>query len=69
VGLLRRIRPGADLEQTRLLAAAIAAQVLLLRHARAPFMRLLGWEAIGPRELDVMKAQIRRNITLLALGD
>jgi AcrR family transcriptional regulator len=69
VGLLRRLRPGEDLEQTRLLAAAIAAQVLLLRHVRLPFMRLLGWETIGDRELDTMKALIRRNVTLLALGD
>jgi AcrR family transcriptional regulator len=68
VGLLQVIRPGEAPEQTRLLAAAIAAQVILLRHARAPFMRLLGWDRIGPRELGAMKALIRRNITLLALG-
>jgi len=69
VGLLQRIRPGEAVEQTRLLAAGIAAQVLLVRHARAPFMRLLEWEAIGDRELDRMKALIRRNVKLLALGD
>jgi len=34
-----------------------------------PMMRLLGWDAIGPRELDLLKAMIRRNTTLLALGD
>jgi len=69
VGLLQRLRPGQSLEQTRLLAASLVGQVFLVRHGRAPFMRLLGWEAIGPRELEAMKALIRRNVTLLALGD
>jgi len=69
VGLLERLRPGEGLEQTRLLAASLVGQVFLVRHGRAPFMRLLGWDSIGPWELDAMKALIRRNVTLLALGD
>ena len=69
VGLLQRLRPGEELEQTRLLVAALVGQVFLVRHGRAPFMRLLGWETIGDRELEAMKALVRRNVTLLALGD
>ncbi len=69
VGLLQRLRPLEGLEQTRLLAAALVGQVFLVRHGRAPFMRLLGWETIGDRELEAMKALIRRNVTLLAQGD
>jgi AcrR family transcriptional regulator len=69
VGLLRKLRPQEDLEHVRLLAAAIASQALAIRHYRVPMMRLLQWDAIGDRELDLMKAQNRRNTTLLALGD
>jgi hypothetical protein len=67
--LLRKLRPGEDTGRVRLLAATIASQALAVRHSRVPMMRLLGWDAIGPRELDLLKAMIRRNTTLLALGD
>jgi AcrR family transcriptional regulator len=69
VGLLQGLRKGEDLERVRLLAATIASQALLVRNARTPLLRLLDWEAFGDRELDIMKALVRRNTTLLALGD
>jgi len=68
-GLLQGLRKGEDLERVRLLAATIASQALLIRNARTQLLRLLEWEAIGDRELDVLKALVRRNTTLLALGD
>jgi AcrR family transcriptional regulator len=69
VGLLQGLRKGEDLERARLLAATIASQALLIRNARTPLLRLLEWKAFGDRELDTMKALVRRNTTLLALGD
>ncbi|MDR3672274.1 MAG: CerR family C-terminal domain-containing protein [Holophaga sp.] len=69
VVLLQALRPGEEPERVRLLASAIASQVLIIRTSRAPMLRLLGWSGIGPRELAVMRALIRRNTTLLALGD
>ena len=41
--------------KVRLLAAAIASQVLLIRIARTPLMRLLEWERIGDRSWTAMK--------------
>ena len=69
VSLLQVVRDEPDSERLRLLAATIFAQMLLVRHARAPFMRLLGWERIGDRELAALVALLRRNVTLIALGD
>jgi AcrR family transcriptional regulator len=68
-GLLQKLRPGDDPEWIRLLVGSIASQVLSIRHYRASLMRSQQWDAFGDRELGLLKAMIRRNTTLLALGD
>jgi len=68
-GLLKKLRPGDDPEWLRLLAGTIASQVLSIRHYRATFLRTLQWQAVGQRELALLSAMIRRNTTLLVLGD
>ena len=55
--------------QARLLAATIVSQVIVIRISRTALMRLMGWNTIGDRELDAMLALVRRNTTLLVLGD
>jgi AcrR family transcriptional regulator len=69
VSLLEKLRPDDDLERVRLLAGALVSQVLSIRHYRTPFLRILRWETIGDRELELLRTQIRRNTTLLVLGD
>ena len=68
-GLLQQLRPGDAPEGIRLLAVAITSQVLSIRHYRATFLRTLQWPAVGERELGLLSAMIRRNTTLLVLGD
>jgi AcrR family transcriptional regulator len=68
-GLVQRIRPDEDPAKARLLAATIASQVMFIRIARTPLMRLMQWERIGEPELAAMRALVRRNTTLLVLGD
>ena len=67
--LLQQLRPGDDPEWLRLLAGAIASQVLSFRHYKTTFLRSLQWQAVGERELQLLKAMIRRNTALLILGD
>ena len=69
VALLQRLQPGSDLERVRLIAAMIVSQALVFRNARLPMMRLMDWPKVGPRELDAVRALIRRNTQLLVLGD
>jgi len=69
VGLLGRLRPDFDLEQVKLTAAMIVSQILVFRNARLPLMRLMDWPKVGPRELDTVRALLRRNTQLLVLGE
>jgi len=69
VALLQRLRPGFEGEKVRLIAGMIVSQVLVFRNARLPLMRLMDWAKVGPRELDAVRALIRRNTQLLVLGD
>ena len=68
-GLLQKLRPDEDSDWIRLLAVAITSQVLSIRHYRATFLRTLQWECVGERELEALKTMIRRNTTLLILGE
>ena len=68
-GLLQKLRPKDDPDWIRLLAVAITSQVLSIRHYRATFLRTLQWECVGERELEALKTMIRRNTTLLILGE
>ena len=69
VGLVLKLRKEEDLERARLIAATIFSQLILVRLARTPLMRLMTWDALGDRELEALKALLRRNTTLLVLGD
>jgi AcrR family transcriptional regulator len=69
VALLQGLRQDQQPERVRLLAATIASQVVTIRTSRATLLRLMGWASFGEVQLDTMKALIRRNTTLLALGD
>jgi len=68
-GLVQRIRPDEAPDTARLLAANIVSQVLVIRISRMPLTRLMGWERIGDRELAMLLNLLRRNTTLLVLGD
>jgi TetR/AcrR family transcriptional regulator, regulator of cefoperazone and chloramphenicol sensitivity len=68
-GLLERLRPQDPPQRRRLLAASIITQVAVIRISRSPILRLMGWDAIGPAEREAMRAMIRRNTTLIVLGD
>jgi len=67
--LVQRLRPQEDPDTARLLAANIVSQVLVIRISRMPLTRLMGWERIGDRELALLLNLVRRNTTLLVLGD
>jgi AcrR family transcriptional regulator len=67
--LLDRLRPNDTPEQVRLLAVALVSQALAIRVSRAAVMRMLQWEELGSREIEAYQKQVRRNATLLILGD
>ena len=67
--LVQRLRQGEDPAKARLLAATIFSQVLVIRISRTPLIRLMGWDGIGNLELEALKTLVRRNTTLLVLGD
>jgi hypothetical protein len=67
--LLARLRPQDPPEAQRLLAGSLITQVAVIRISRAPLLRLMGWESIGEAERNTMRALIRRNTTLIVLGD
>ena len=68
-GLVQRIRLDEDPVKAQLIAGTIISQVIVLRIIRATLMRLMNWERIGDRELATMRELVRRNTTLLVLGD
>jgi AcrR family transcriptional regulator len=65
--LIQRIRPKASPQECRLLVVTLLGQTLAYRIARTGVLRLLGWEQIGPAEVSLIKAQLRRNIDHLLL--
>jgi AcrR family transcriptional regulator len=67
--LLARLRPQDPPERRRLLAASLITQVAVVRISRTPVRRLMGWDVIGPAEREAMRALVRRNTTLIILGD
>lgn len=60
--LIQRIRPLASPQECRLLVISLLGQTLAFRIACTGVLRLLGWEQIGPAEVALIKAQLRRNI-------
>ena len=69
VALLARLRPQDPPEARRLLAGSLITNVAVIRISRAPLMRLMGWTSIGEAERNLMRALIRRNTTLIVLGE
>jgi AcrR family transcriptional regulator len=69
VALVLKLRKGEDEDKARLIAVTIFSQLILVRLARTPLMRLMRWDAIRAPELEALKALLRRNTTLLVLGD
>jgi AcrR family transcriptional regulator len=67
--LLARLRPQDPPERRRLLAASLITQVAVVRISRTPVLRIMGWDAIGHAEREAMRAMLRRNTTLIVLGD
>jgi AcrR family transcriptional regulator len=67
--LLARLRPLDPPEALRLLAASLITQVAVIRISRTPVMRLMGWDTIGEPQRQAMRARVRRNTTLIVLGD
>lgn len=67
--LLERLRPQDPPERRRLLAASLITQVAVVRISRTPVRRLMGWDVIGPAEREAMRQLLRRNTTLIILGD
>lgn len=60
IGCVRRVP--ADAAATRLTALTVVGQVLVFRVARAAILRQMGWKGIGPKEMDAVRAELRRNI-------
>lgn len=65
--LIQRLRPHASQQECRLLVVTLLGQTLAYRIARTGVLRLLGWEQIGPAEVALIKAQLRRNIDHLLM--
>lgn len=64
--LVARIR-GTDPAdpETRVMVVTLLGQMMVFRAARAGVMRHLGWQTIGPDELQAMRARIHENLQLL----
>ncbi len=62
----KRGRTGAE---CRLTAFTILGQAIVFRAARAAVMRELQWDAFGERELDAIKAQLRRNVAAIVSAE
>jgi len=56
------VREDPSSEAVRLRAVALIGQILVFRVAHAAVMRQLGWQKIGPRELDAIHTVIRRAV-------
>lgn len=56
------VREDPSSEAVRLRAVALIGQILVFRVAHAAVMRQLGWEKIGPRELDAIHDVICRAV-------
>lgn len=66
--LIGRVRGvPADAAATRLTALTLVGQVLVFRVARAAILRQMGWERIGPGEIDAVRAELRRNVTAILM--
>lgn len=64
--LLDSMRPApVDIAETRVLAFTILGQALVFRVAFAAVIRHTGWTEISKMELEMIKAQIRRNVTAM----
>jgi len=63
IGGIRDADPAAS--ETRLTAMTLLGQALVFRTARAAALRQMGWVTIGPQEMSVIQAELRRNIAAM----
>jgi len=64
--LVRRVRQGKTGEQqAKLTAVTILGQALVFRAARTAVMRQMGWDKLGPAEVETIKAMLRRNVAAM----
>jgi TetR/AcrR family transcriptional regulator, regulator of cefoperazone and chloramphenicol sensitivity len=61
-----RGRTGAE---CRLIAFTVLGQAIVFRAARAAVMREMQWPALGSRELDEIKAQLKRNVAAIVSAE
>lgn len=60
-GTVRRIRPQDSQEQASIIVASILGQILVFRAARTALLRHLGWDDIGPAQIDAILRQVKAN--------
>lgn len=63
VGRIRGTDP--DDPDTRMMVVTLLGQLMVFRAARAGVMRHLGWQAIGPDELQAIRQRVHDNLQLL----
>jgi TetR/AcrR family transcriptional regulator, regulator of cefoperazone and chloramphenicol sensitivity len=60
---------GRTAAECRLTAFTILGQAIVFRAARAAVMREMQWQALGSRELEIIKAQLRRNVAAIVAAE
>jgi AcrR family transcriptional regulator len=60
---------GRTAAECRLTAFTILGQAIVFRAARATVMRGMQWQALGGRELDAIKTQLRRNVAAIVAAE
>ncbi|NMM45658.1 CerR family C-terminal domain-containing protein [Rhodospirillaceae bacterium KN72] len=63
--LVNVLDPAGRLGDPKLLVITLVGQVLVLRVAHATMMRFVGWDRIGDKELEEIRARIGRNLDRL----
>lgn len=68
--LVQRVRPDLSSQEAALLVITVLGQVLVFRAGRATALRHLGWDDIGPAQLEAILARVKTNVrALLLAGD
>lgn len=67
--LLSRARPDLDDNERRALGIMLFGQALVLRICRASVQRIMGCQAIGDRESQLLRRQIRNNARCILLEE
>ena len=65
IRLVMRLDPEGAAGAPRLVVATVFGQILVFRTARAAVTRVLAWDRVGDAEVEMIRAQVRRNLTAL----